>query len=376
MAHSGGRIYTDANSGISIISDIKSVLSSNKNGIGAIIKNSTINKWAKYKPVRSSKKKALTASERQATSYGVNINKYINPATLISSLLGEYAYQKPRGATTYREYYRELDFNGYNSGAECPIDDFSGPTGNVYTGQNVMVALSINTDAPTGSLALSDLYANEVAGESTIKDTSKSLANYYFGVIVKTGNVHKVLTLSTTIAQHNTSEITMSLPAEMFSEGSGNTYSIYPIFSYREISSISTSGAYREGLCAVPNTSPCTFTLQNASTQISYGIVDDGLTAWMSVGKLHYSITGRLLTSNPGGLAANVFYRLYAGQDTSGLLLEEGQFYYGQVTTSGVTQEITGNVSTSNPEYVTAVLVYQEVPSPSKTAEVSEPSPE
>ena len=88
-----------------------------------------IQKWSLYKPVRLNKLGILTEADFKSVNYGYEINSYQYLRTQGASqgavdawLAGTiWAYLKPRGKTTYNEWYRITDFDQYDSGSLCPF---------------------------------------------------------------------------------------------------------------------------------------------------------------------------------------------------------------------------------------------------------------
>ena len=165
MAHTSTKIYIDSrvtpNLGVSI-NDAQSVLPDNSNDIGNLGQSSNINKWAKWKPVRSVTFESLSSSDMEDILYGLDITTFTSPSALAASYSGsdEYSYLYPRGVTgSIEERFRFLDFDAYIDNAECPVDDFtcvnSGST--VYEGTDLIARLYLNSSAPEGSIQMSDV---------------------------------------------------------------------------------------------------------------------------------------------------------------------------------------------------------------------------
>ena len=118
------------------ISKLKTTLGTSYNKIGQICAYANINMWSKYKPFRSSSlcfassssRDSALASANQALAMG---STYASPAACLAAAksLGaggsSWSYLRPRGLS-YSEWYRLLDFDGYNHSAEAPMQ-FSFP---------------------------------------------------------------------------------------------------------------------------------------------------------------------------------------------------------------------------------------------------------
>ena len=121
MSNSGGRIYTDENTGVSI-GDLQVVLGTARNDLGGIITNAEINENSLHKPVRSNKPFGTEQDIKVPTKYGwtiikknigSNTNTFINTIKTYGASFKYWNYEKPRGSS-YNEWFRLLDFNGYN----------------------------------------------------------------------------------------------------------------------------------------------------------------------------------------------------------------------------------------------------------------------
>lgn len=363
MAHdSNGRIYIDTsvtpNIGISV-ADCQAVFGTNRNTFGDVITNEAINKWAKYKPLRSSKLGVLTVTERKELNHGLTMTKYTSPSALVAGYTNDYAYLRPRGKTTYNEWFRRGDFNGYNHNAEGPVQSFACPSGDVTENQDIIVRLYLNpsNQVPAGSLVWSDIDP---------EDASHPISQYYFGVIIRTGtsSTYRVLTMGTPVGTGNpTQELALTLPASLFSLGS--SYTIYPIFSYTAYTSVSSASSYVTGLYSVPDATPQTITITSVARVVSVAITN--FSATIGAGRYSWSLTGAMQVNGNTTITGQIDYRIYDGQydpvlgTISGSVIESGVFYYGQIAVapSQTTQTKTGTKMATPPQYLTAVLSYQ-----------------
>ena len=129
-----------------------------------------VNKWAKYKPIRSITEVNLSEEERAQQFYGFDISTvFCNNCedTLNAALANgaDYPYLKPRGgAISPVEWFRLRDFDGYNSNAEVPYK---------YTAPNYPQHSSKWVDVyrnPKGEIKLSDIAPTEIGGSETSGD--------------------------------------------------------------------------------------------------------------------------------------------------------------------------------------------------------------
>lgn len=363
MAHSSTKIYVDTSGqrilGVSI-NDARVVLPDSSKDIGNLGQSVNVNKWAKWKPVRSDTFQSLSSSDMEDILYGLDITTFTSPSALAASYSGsgEYSYLYPRGVTSsIEEWFRFLDFDKYINNAECPVDDFtcvnSGST--VYEGTDLIARLYLNPSAPSGSIELSDL---KPGGD-------KALSNYYFGVIIKNGNTYRIITQSTVVGNGSQShqELALTLSSSLFSVG--NDYTVYPVFSYNAITTIDSSSSFPAGLIAVPEVSPNSFHVYPVSLFVSVGITDFSMS--VGAGRYNWSISAAMQVNGGTTTTGEILYRIYDGEydpdfgTISGNVVDSGQFYYGQIAQapSQTTYTKTGTVMGTIPTHLTAVLSYQ-----------------
>lgn len=115
------------------IGDVATAFDYSSGDLGTLITNVSINKYAKYKPVRSSITGALNAVNLANVDYGFNMSKMFcdgNPTPSFSTFftnLAVWEYQRPRGVDqSHTEWFRLLDFNGYNENAVAPYTKLTG----------------------------------------------------------------------------------------------------------------------------------------------------------------------------------------------------------------------------------------------------------
>ena len=365
MSHTSTKIYTDATHGISI-GDIQSVIDRDEHDIGGLAvegaANEDINKWAKYKFIRSTSPGGLTASELEDIYYGLNITKFTSPSSLAGSYSSseEYSYLPPRGNNhTPTEWFRILDNDEYISNAECPVESFHcvNSEATVYEGIDLTAHLYLNSSAPTGSILLSDL---KPGGD-------KALSNYYFGVVIKNENTYRILTNNTVVGDGSVSnqDVSLALDSSLFSLG--NDYTLYPVFSYNAITTISSSTSFPAGLFAVPNVSPQSFHVYPITLFVSAAITNFSMT--IGAGRYDWSITAVMQVNGSTTVTGEITYRIYDGaydQETGiigGSVVDSGTFYYGQIaqapSQTTVTKTSDSAIMSAIPDYLTAVISYQ-----------------
>lgn len=141
MSHENGIISVKTEGGVTYgvsISDIQAVIHSSRKDIGGLITYGDINKEAKFKPVRYpsvgvTKTNNPTFYRDVDNKCGIEIpiltaTDFANP-NIQSIITGasDYSYLKPRGRSTNEEWFRILDFNGYNHNASLSFQ-FVPPT--------------------------------------------------------------------------------------------------------------------------------------------------------------------------------------------------------------------------------------------------------
>lgn len=203
MPNSNGRIYVDNSTnppkGVSF-ADVQTVLGTTADTEKALCQHSSINKWAKYKPVKYAKIGLMTTEDREAANYGItniptwnNINKMATFWLLEDhssstnypkcGLQIEYwKYNKPTGGSSspfrladFSEYPVSEDELGYYHDAEAPISQMSDINLSITpNGQLVMVWPNGAQDDRT--LLYSDLYYND--------GSQISLSGFYFTAIL------------------------------------------------------------------------------------------------------------------------------------------------------------------------------------------------
>ena len=129
MSVNSGRLIAPLNIGV----DIPAAIGYSSTDLGTLCKADSINKFAKYKPVRYAKFSELTPLERKSTNYGLSCYEVSALVTeMVSSIptTGKWGYTKPN------EYYRATDFLnedyptnfGYNHSAKAPASGFKNIT--------------------------------------------------------------------------------------------------------------------------------------------------------------------------------------------------------------------------------------------------------
>ncbi len=86
--------------------------------VGTLCTHPNINKWSKWKPIRSNKVSGITVADLTSANYGLVI--LTSSTTPEEAITKEYLYNKPRGLL-FNEGYRLGDFRNYNHEATPPV---------------------------------------------------------------------------------------------------------------------------------------------------------------------------------------------------------------------------------------------------------------
>ena len=124
---------------ICIPGNVTQALGTNNADVGAVCTSPNINIWARKKPVRLADVPGeITEAQRKSVNYGLRLDAFFQ-VELSQVTIGPYLhfreayppqdpdqpvwvnYDKPRGKATYNEWYRLLDFDGYDTEAKLPL---------------------------------------------------------------------------------------------------------------------------------------------------------------------------------------------------------------------------------------------------------------
>lgn len=194
--------------------------------LGRMIKNSTlIKEWAKHKPTRMpgpnpvdswrGEQKSLHGANGYSCGFSLTDYSLANLKVALDNGILGWEYEIPRGHDVVSgEYFRALDFDGYDDRATSPFVSLD--LANVYvTSENASAHLSAYFTRSIGALGLSDFGI---------------LASRYFGVAIYDGSGHLegIGTSQDSIGDALNSSLycPMTLPSTV------GTYYLYPFFSY------------------------------------------------------------------------------------------------------------------------------------------------
>lgn len=350
------------------IGDLQTTFGVSLNDIGRIINYTAardlLNVWAKFKPERSAKRGALTLAERQDNYFGLDVPRCTSTtgiAAFLSGYASGYGYLPPRGKAALAvndEWFRFLDFDGYNPNANCFVNtaDLTLPTSYIVgaggTGIYFHVGINNGNNLRTNAIGISDLKLGGSEGTA--------FGSLYFGILFKDGSTYKLVTSSNTLATdvntYGGGEVAISesggaLPGLT----TGTTYTYYPVLSLLQHSSVS-SITQQDSIVALPNLSPRSFKAYPMSTQQNVAILDcDASMDWRGRLNIDFVVGMSATGSAPTSMtAAYVIYAASGSGDETGEQLATGTIT-GLTTTQN--QEVQRTLITTNPQWV-RVYVY------------------
>lgn len=357
MSHSGGIVQAP----VDFETDLGVVHGTSSGDLGTNVEDGSVNKWAKYKYIRSSKKR-ISDADRQDAYFGLKVTPCGpngNLSTFLSGFTSEWEYLRPRGYA-YNEFERALDTvpdnlsgDGYNSNANCfiNVNDLTLPS-NYYTGgggAGITFHVGINAGASLrpGSISINDIKLGGSEGTS--------FANCYFGLIFVNGDFKKIITGNTpaqAVGSGGTGGVEITIAESsgaLTGLTNGVTYSVYPVLSKFEHSSLSNF-ANTDIIVALP-LSPFTFKSQPMSTQqnISFKAASASLDPR---GRLTFNFTLGMAATGaaPSSMTATyVVYTASGPDDTTGTQIASGTVY-GLTTTTD--QSVSRTVQSTNPGWI------------------------
>ena len=347
MANSNGIIYKNrsANPPLGVeTKDMQDVFGTVKNDIGQIVTdaNIDINKWAKYKPLRSPKLGILTDAERAEINHGMVINKYTSISG-IEGASGDWVYLRPRGMGNgdggANEWFRHDDFahestdgHGYNSHARCFVESTQVPTRYVKgTASDVAIRLTIT---PKSQLPQDNLFYDDF---KSIDGASIKLEDFYFGVLLKgkrsTADAYVFKTSSAKITDYDNEVSFDGTTMDAFDAGTCTAYMFAaPVQCTTEQTSTGTINTtyLHTGAYVLPNAAPQSFPIEiNQSSMVIYKLQVEEIT-----GGISFVTDVRYVGASANTRVSNVNIKFYTNSGAGG---EEEQIgnsggYAGRIT--------------------------------------------
>lgn len=287
-----------------------------------------INRWAKYKPVRYNKLGILTDAERKSVYFGFDITPTKGGAADLSSFLTRYAtewtYHPPRGkgngASGADEWFRLLDFDGYNRNANCFINEYDSifPPYTIV-GQSIRFRFGLNSGANlnTNSIGVADLQLN-LLGDITI-----DFNDLYGGLLFVQGTTYKLITSPYKLGEDNQQYVyTHGTEITVPAFDSTGSYTVYPVLS-RNAYSVLTTPTNTDDIISLPvleNFGPRAFEVRSEQTQQNLSVlIEPAPVAYVGERGRLYVQFSLGMTGNPNTM--NAVYQIFAASydgDTSG----------------------------------------------------------
>ena len=236
MSYSNGII--DAPVGVY---DIRSAVSHTSGDLGTLIMNGTINKWARYKPVRlpaidttdewdrtNSKWKSTSDwwkgdgkcgfAIQEFTEFGASLT---TTGTFMYKLINQqlgWTYQRPQGGA--QQPFRYLDFAKYNRNAIQPYGEIGATRIYIDNNGNAQIDWEIS-------------YVDDLNLKLTdFSISSHPLTDFYLGIILWKNNQWRVYTSSAKFGAGETLSITMTGVTSL-----AGTWNMMPFFSLKQATS-------------------------------------------------------------------------------------------------------------------------------------------
>lgn len=272
------------------INDVKQVLNANSYDLGTLCIESSINKWAKFKPIPYALISILPDATRASQNYGIfniptwsNINKMANFVFGIAATSTNapdvgiqpvyWTYRPPTGGAS--EPFRLTDWSdaagnyGYYHESEAPIGGASATSFNIDSSGHLRISF-VN-----GAQAVETIKLDEL----TYPTAGYDIGKMYFGVIMKKQGTSTVYA----VTSHKIDDIPVM---GAFVDISGLTtayngnWDIVPIASADQISFTSSLGQLTNGKFVAFNTEPetvgigTTVVRMNVMANTLYAVVD------------------------------------------------------------------------------------------------------
>lgn len=321
MSYSNGKISeTDPVT----VTDVQTALSSPSKDVGTLCASSSVNIWAKYKPVVLAEIVPLRSSawwKGTSGKCGMDIDTYTSLNALFSALSGgdwEWGREQVTGGTAAP--FRLLDFQGYNHRAENPVGAIGGTSYTISSGK-----ITVQYDmAAVGAdnLTLSDIEIN-----------GTGLDEFYLGIYAY-GGTGSTQSFFCTAAQPFTSSTDMSIEIDGLTDSYAGTYTIIPFFSSVPLS---LNGQAQSGTFLSANKAGAQITINGAGTL--YYLIAMGNWADAQFSSIEWSVMGYNNNSSSVSLSYTVYlYRKTAAQSYAGGELVR-QLYSGSVNLPAQTSD-------------------------------------
>lgn len=203
--------------------DIADALGVDSLDLGTLCESEEVNMWSARKPMRSSNMGILTDAQIQEQNYGITppCGKWWQLMDLADASR-RFVYAKPRGSD-YQEWYRMLDFDGYNHKATPAEIRLTGDA-TIYAGINATLRLVIYLST-NQEIGLSD-FRMKVGDMATHPTLSLDLWNVM--ILYKVGSNYYLYNSGMTTSE--TSVIELSISGERLKVG--DTVKVMAVLAY------------------------------------------------------------------------------------------------------------------------------------------------
>lgn len=164
------------NISVSLVND---EIGAGSSDVGTLCTHPNINKWSKWKPIRSNKVVGLTLTDLQNANFGLSIPYFSSLSLLMSAYYdlpgggADWGYNRPRGLN-YNEPYRLGDFRNYEEDAVAPI--MGG-----YT------TTTVYTSGPASARVVRSSIMINMGSDYEIGYDDLSMSYQYFGIALHNG---------------------------------------------------------------------------------------------------------------------------------------------------------------------------------------------
>lgn len=377
MGHSQDGYKINGIGGVDVRADIETVLGESTGDLGELCRSSEINKWAMYKPVRSSEFGYVLEYDLKDMMYGLKVTKYSSPTSLLNGFYGEWEYLQPRANgwnLSPKEIYRVFDFvkmtngapdqsHGYNHKAECQVLGWTpAVTQSSYkkgTGPLTLhFGITAENQLPQDSITLSSLPSDSAH--------SRYLNSYYFGILLFAVRTGATVTYEYQGIVTSTNPMSYSALNDVeFSDSSFEdfvSYKFVPVFSPVAYATLNyTTNFTNSEIIAAPNTE--ILTLEIVPQAADFGVdnlIDPNTGYFLPIVSAYYN-NGRLTVNLDlmlyGTLHRQVTYTVYAGEDTTGTVIFNAvTMHDGTFDPDGEEKHVSNTAITANPDYITVTI--------------------
>ena len=213
-----GHIYKPANGSLSIeeVAEFFGVQkrSDNRYHLSDICRAAGIKVWSKIKPVRFNTAGNITTAQRDSVNNGVDCSDTSTGcfSSNLTSLLdraietsAQWTYLRPRGVVngSYSEWFRLLDFDGYNNNAGAPFSQNADIVGNATSYQAQYIPVNIAPVIQNANLQVKELV-------EALTRNGNAISEYRYGVLYRDVNSSGTPSLSECGSQYTLTNLVLN----------------------------------------------------------------------------------------------------------------------------------------------------------------------